>query len=139
MPRLGFFSVGSPWYGGVQGNGESDKRSTNNANAETGTSMAWETRSTRQYYYRAKRVNGRIEKTYLGAGDVARHAAEKDAAARAKHAADRAELAEFQARLAGVDGLAGKAEQGVELLTEATLLAIGFRNHRGEWRLNRGR
>ena len=73
--------------------------------------MAWETRSKRQYYYRAKRVGNRVEKTYLGAGDVAQAAAAKDVATKTKRAADQAELVELQARLVGVDQLAAEAKR----------------------------
>ena len=42
--------------------------------------MAWEKRRGRQFYYRSQRVNGYVRKVYLGSGDVAKQAAEKDAA-----------------------------------------------------------
>jgi hypothetical protein len=96
--------------------------------------MAWETRSGRRYYYRSKRTGNRIQKTYLGAGEVAKQAAGKDATAKAKQLAAKAELAGLQAKLAGVDQLAAEAQHGLELLVQATLLGIGYRKRRGEWR-----
>jgi hypothetical protein len=102
--------------------------------------VAWEARGKGQhrFYYRSRRVNGRVTKVYLGAGDVARQAAEKDAAMKAKQATDRTELAEFEAKLAGVDQLAAEVGAGIGLLLEGTLLAMGFRDHKGEWRRSRG-
>ena len=85
----------------------------------------------------AKRVGNRIEKTYLGAGDAARQAAAKDAATKAGRAADQAALAELQARLSGLDQAVAEVEVGVDVLTEATLLSIGFHQHRGQWRRHR--
>lgn len=99
--------------------------------------MAWETRGCTRYYYRSHRIGKTVRKGYLGSGDVARKAAAKDAAAKAQRAADKAALAEFRSRLANVDQLAADIDQGVHLLTEAVLLTIGFREHRGEWRLRR--
>jgi hypothetical protein len=57
-----------------------------------------------------------------------------DAAAKTKRMADKAELAELQAQLSGVDQLTAEVQHGVTALTEATLLAIGYRERRGEWR-----
>ena len=101
--------------------------------------MAWEARGKGQhrFYYRSRHAGGKVEKVYLGRGDVAREAAAKDAAAKAKLAADHAELAELEAKLAGVDQLAAEVEVGADLLTEATLLSIGFHQHRGQWRRHR--
>ena len=99
--------------------------------------MAWETRFGRQYYYRGRRMNGRIEKVYLGAGSVAVRAAEKDAAAKARRAAEKAELAALEGRLAGVDQLGVEVHRGTDMLAEAMLLALGFREHHGQWRKKR--
>ena len=99
--------------------------------------MAWETRSKRQYFYRSKRVGKRVEKTYLGAGDVAKQAAAKDSAAKAQRAAQQVELAELQATLAGLDQTVAEVSTGVDLLTEAALLSIGFHQHHGQWRKHR--
>jgi hypothetical protein len=99
--------------------------------------MGWERRRKKDFYYRSQRTGNQVRKVYLGGGEIARQAAAKDAATKARRAADQAALAELQAKLAGLDGLANEAQQGAELLTEAALLAIGFREHRGEWRLRR--
>ncbi len=99
--------------------------------------MAWEARSKRQYFYRSKRVGKRVEKTYLGAGDVAKQAADKDAAAKAQRAAQQVELAELQATLAELDQVTAEVEAGVTVLVEAALLSIGFHRHHGQWREHR--
>lgn len=99
--------------------------------------MAWESRGDRRFYYRYQRDGRNVRKIYCGAGEAAKRAAAEDVAKKEKRAADRAELAVFQAKLAAVDQLAEEIEQGVDLLTEATLLALGFHQHRGQWRLRR--
>ena len=99
--------------------------------------MAWETRGTRPYYYKSRRIGNTVRKLYVGSGDVAKQAAANDTAAKVKRTADQTALAEFQTRLAGVDQLAADVDQGVRLLTEAALLTAGFREHRGEWRQQR--
>lgn len=102
--------------------------------------MAWELRGKKKkrFYYRSKRVGQKVHRIYLGSGEVAQKAAEKDAAAKAKRQADRMELAAFRAQLADVDRLVAQVQQGVELLTEAELLAQEFHQHRGQWRRRRG-
>ena len=98
--------------------------------------MAWEARGKTQhrFYYRSQRVGRSVRKVYLGSGDVAKQAAEKDAAAKAQRAAQTVELTELQATLAGLDQTAAEVEMGVDLLTEAALLSMGFHQHRGQWR-----
>ena len=99
--------------------------------------MGWQQRRRKRFYYRSKRINGRVHALYLGNGETAERVAAEVAAAKAKRAADQAALANFQAKLAGVDQLAADVDQGVHLLTEAVLLTAGFREHRSEWRLRR--
>ena len=99
--------------------------------------MAWESRNRKRYFYRSQRVNGRVTKIYLGAGDVAQQAAEKDATAKATRARDQAELTALQATLAGLDQVTAEVETGVEVLLAGELLAMGYHQHKGEWRLRR--
>jgi hypothetical protein len=95
--------------------------------------MAWETRRRSRYFYRSKRVGTHVRKVYLGGGQIAQQAAEKDAAAKAKQAAQKVELAELQVKLSSVDQLAAEVETGVGLLLEGSLLAMGFHEHKGQW------
>ena len=99
--------------------------------------MAWESRGQKRYYYRVQKANGRVRKLYLGAGDLARQAAAHDEARKARRAADQAELAELQTSLTTVEQIAAEVQHGVDLLTEATLLALGYQERRGEWRRRR--
>jgi hypothetical protein len=99
--------------------------------------VAWELRGKKRVYYRSRRVGRKVHRIYLGGGAAAQKAAEKDAATRAKRAAERAALAAFQSQLADADRLVAEVQQGVDVLTEATLLASGFHEHHGQWRMRR--
>ena len=101
--------------------------------------MGWEARGKgrRRYYYMSVWVDHETRKLYLGAGEAGKRAEEEAAAVHLKRAADHAELAALQMKLAGVDQVAAEVEHGVGLLTEATLFAQGFHEHRGQWRLRR--
>lgn len=99
--------------------------------------MAWEKRQRGQYYYRSQRIDGQIKKVYLGCGDVAKQADADDAAARAKWASNAAEVMSFQAKLSAADQLAAEVRHGADLLTEATLISLGYHQHHGQWRRSR--
>jgi hypothetical protein len=96
--------------------------------------MGWE----RGYYYRVRKVGGRVLREYVGAGRVGELAAELDAAQRERRRLDtlalRDKIAELDAIETAVKALNGRAD----LLARAALLTAGFRRHkRGEWRKRR--
>ena len=97
--------------------------------------MAWEKHRKKDFYYRYRRAGNQVHKVYLGGGEIARQAAAKDAAVKAKRAADKAEPAELEMKLSSVDQLANDVQHGVAILAEAALLVLGYHEHRGEWRL----
>src|SRR5262249_50655522 len=100
------------------------------------TDVAWD----RGYYYRVRKVNGRVRREYVGRGPVAEAVAALDAADRERREdhrrqgrEDRARSDELAAKVAALDELA-------DLLAAAALAAAGFhRHHRGEWRRRRVR
>jgi hypothetical protein len=101
--------------------------------------MAWERRRNGQrYYYRGRRVGGRVVKQYVGRGPAAKKAAEEDVAQRVERQAHRQEdsLRRQQFQAAGCL-LSDMHKQGADLL-EAALLSAGlYRHHRGAWRRRR--
>ena len=101
--------------------------------------MAWERRklSGRIYYYRAERHRDGIRKVYLGRGADAQAAAQQDAEARARRRADRDAAATFVAGMQHIDQVDDRLDAVVELITEATLLANGIHQHRGQFRKRR--
>ena len=93
--------------------------------------MAWEQRGSRSYYYRARRVNGRVVKQYLGAGPIAVAAATIDLNQRAEREG---------ARRLGDHGDLGAdaALDELEAIVFRALIAAGFhRPKRGRWRRRR--
>jgi hypothetical protein len=97
--------------------------------------MGWE----RGYYYRAKKVAGRVVRQYLGAGPAAVQAALADAFRRELR---QLQLAQRRRESAGLQAQANAVRaflRRTELLARAALLAAGYRQHkRGEWRKKRG-
>jgi hypothetical protein len=100
--------------------------------------MGWEPRGNGLYYFRYRKVNGRVTRQYLGAGPVAELAAAADslrrADRRAASEASRAEGARWRAALAPLLELSRAAD----LMARAALLAAGYRQHaRSSWRMRR--
>jgi hypothetical protein len=96
--------------------------------------MGWE----RGYYYRARKVNGRVVREYVGAGRAAELAAQLDDWERQKRQAERAAFAAERTRLDALDVPLNELNELAELLARAALLAAGFHQHkRGEWRKRR--
>jgi hypothetical protein len=96
--------------------------------------MGWE----RGYYYRVRKVNGRVVREYVGTGRVAELAAQIDASERAERDRQRAAI---RAERAALDALAAPFNEFdalAEVLARAALLAAGYHQHkRGEWRKRR--
>src|SRR4051812_48497446 len=97
--------------------------------------MGWERG---RYYTRSVKVNGRVEREYVGAGLVAELAARMDERFRRLREAEREAVRAEKASLdppTALDELNALAD----VLTRAILLASGCRQHkRGEWRKRRG-
>jgi hypothetical protein len=100
--------------------------------------MGWEPRGNGLYYFRYRKVNGRVVREYVGAGAVAELAAAADALRRADRRAAtearRAEEASWREALAPLLELGHVAD----LLARAALLGAGYRQHaRSSWRMRR--
>ena len=101
--------------------------------------MAWETRNGNRYYYRSVRDGEKVRKEYVGTGPLALLAAEADETRRLLRQRQREQELEELERLREADALAERLFEDVEALARAVLVASGYRNHKGEWRLRRGR
>ena len=99
--------------------------------------MGWEPRGNGLYYFRYRKVDGRVVREYVGAGAVAEIAAAADALRRADRRAvmeaRRAEEANWQAALAPLLELSRVAD----LMARAALLAGGYHRHARTWRKKR--
>ena len=100
--------------------------------------MAWERRGQHEYYYRVRKVDGRVVRTYVGRGLHAELAAREDAERRAHRQAEKERLARLVAELDAADATLIKFIDGCDLLMKATLTTAGYHQHsRGEWRRRR--
>jgi hypothetical protein len=96
--------------------------------------MSWE----RGYYYRVRKVNGRVVREYIGVGTVGELAARMDALERHEREAVRAVRRAQRAELEALDAPVAELDQMADLLARAALLAAGYHQHnRGEWRRRR--
>jgi hypothetical protein len=100
--------------------------------------MAWERRRNRTYYYRARKIDGRVVKEYVGAGPLAEVAAARDALAREGRRDAREQRDRERRTLLAVDAPAETYSMTLETLIRAGLLLAGYhRLHGGEWRQRR--
>jgi hypothetical protein len=99
--------------------------------------MGWERRGSATYYYRSRRVNGRVVNEYFGSGLLGELVAQQDAQERAKRAADTAAWKAERDRLEAADAPLQELDALVSLLTRGVLLAAGYHRHHREWRKKR--
>ena len=91
-----------------------------------------------RYYTRSKKVNGRVVREYVGAGQVAQLVARLDALEREQREADRAAFRSMRAEVAALDNALNELHDLADLVARAALVAAGYRQHkRGEWRKRR--
>jgi hypothetical protein len=96
--------------------------------------MGWE----RGYYYRVRKVNGRVVREYVGAGEVAQLVAQMDALEREQRRLKALEHRQEKEELKALDDDLKALSAKIDLAAHAALLAAGFHRHkRGEWRRRR--
>src|SRR4051794_1323592 len=89
------------------------------------------------YFYRSVREGGRGRKIYLGRGPEAKDQAPRDEEERAARAADSSQIRASRERVGRAVVATRAFRAAVALITEASLLAVGVRLHRGEIRRKR--
>jgi hypothetical protein len=96
--------------------------------------MAWERRGSNLYYYQSKRVDGRVRKKYVGAGELAQTIAHADETIRQSRAAQ-SERARVELEEARTIASAGEELcEAADILAVAQLVAAGYHRHKGQWR-----
>jgi hypothetical protein len=98
--------------------------------------MGWEKG---RYYTRSRKVNGRVVREYVGAGDVGLLAAELDAIERERRAHERESWRTEKEEIEAFDKSIAKVCQMADVIAKAVMVAAGFHRHRGEWRRRRVR
>ena len=101
--------------------------------------MAWEERGNGSYYYRKRRIGGRVVSEYVGRGELAGLVAQLDAIERTGQRAQRASHAAERASLDVDDEVAETVAALVATLTRGVLVANGFHQHKRQWRRRRER
>jgi hypothetical protein len=100
--------------------------------------MAWKQRGSRFYYYRNKKINGRVITEYLGVGMLAELAAQLDGIERITRETKAKALRKVKAEQDAIDQQIDELGEQVRACIEAELLSRGYRQHkRGEWRKKR--
>jgi len=103
--------------------------------------MAWETRggdSSRRYYYTAQKVNGRVEKRYIGSGSLAESIARLEAIDRGQAEEEATARREGEARLDVLDAALAAFCEAVDAQMREVLTGAGYHRHdRGNWRRKR--
>src|SRR5262245_29057656 len=96
--------------------------------------MTWD----RGYYYRVRKVNGRVVREYVGRGQLGALVAQMDALERERRLLEAVERRQEKDELAALDADLKAVSERIDLAAHAALLAAGFHLHkRGEWRKRR--
>jgi hypothetical protein len=95
--------------------------------------MAWEKRGNRDYYYKKRRIGGRVVSEYVGSGALAELQAlldQEEKESRKYEQAKRLQAEELEAKIDQVDEYS-------RTLAKAALLLAGYHPHKGQWRKRR--
>jgi hypothetical protein len=95
--------------------------------------MAWD----RGYYYRVRKVGGRVVREYVGTGPVAELAAQLDAIERERREMRAADWRVEKTRLDAIDADVAALIELTDLAAGAALVAAGFHQHKRQWRRKR--
>ena len=100
--------------------------------------MAWEQRGNHRYYYRARKVNGRVHKEYVGTGPLAEAVSQHDARAREMRRAAKVQRSQEHEAILALDAPVNTFTDTLETLMRTSLLLAGYHRHHGsEWRKRR--
>ena len=98
------------------------------------STMGWETRGGRTYYYQKHRIGGRVVSEYVGGGEFSQLVAEVDALDRAERQERRAQFLADRQRQKELDAQVDQACAACSEAIAAALEAAGFHRHKGQWR-----
>lgn len=100
--------------------------------------MGWEERNGNYYYYRKVRVEGTVKSKYVGRGPFAEAIAEIDQLQREKRRMEQLSRKKRRECMQKQVRAVEKARRVVRMIRDATFLANGYHNHKGQWRKRRG-
>lgn len=98
--------------------------------------MSWETRSNgKRYYTRSRRVNGRIQREYVGGGTIGELSEQLDAIEREERQSRAEAIRAAKLQMESFDELLTKFETLADNIGRGLLIAAGYHQHnRSEWR-----
>jgi hypothetical protein len=99
--------------------------------------MGWERRGSGNYYYRKRRIGGRVVTEYVGKGLSGELGAWYDDQTRTERELDRAAREKARAEEEQIDQTIAEFEKLVQVITREYLIAQGYHNHKGQWRRKR--
>jgi len=97
------------------------------------STMAWETRNNRRYYYRKRRLGRSVVSEYQGTREAGLLAAEADARRRAKREAARKRIE----RMKQGDRTTNRLCRQLRTVAASILEGHGYHRHKGQWRRKR--
>ncbi len=99
--------------------------------------MGWEQRGNNRYYYRKERDGSRVKSIYVGRGEIAHMVSDLQTSStlfeKAIGIAHPSELEQAKEQDAKIE----QACQLIDVITQASLLAAGFHQHKRQWRKRR--
>ncbi len=99
--------------------------------------MGWKTIKGHRYYYKSERVGGRVQTSYFGAGESGSLIARIDEIDRAEREAERHERRAEREESDAEEQAISEWFDGVQAITDETMIAAGFHKHNGQWRRKR--
>ncbi len=99
--------------------------------------MGWEKRGSGQYYYRKKRVNGRVVSEYVGSGILAEATQMLDQVEKEKTYLEKIEHQIEKEQTDAMDQAIDQNLISIGELINNTLIAHGYHKVKGEWRKKR--
>ena len=96
--------------------------------------MAWETRGGNRYYYRKRKVNGKVVSEYVGKGPVAQEIASMDLAERRERNRELDAIKKERSELELLERQAMQSISATKRMVESFLILVGCHKHKGQWR-----
>lgn len=118
------------------------KYSKTNHKVESGGSercstMGWEQRGNKKYYYRKRREGDRVVSEYVGSGPLAELASTLDNLTRQEQSLQREQMQREREAIRALDTEVEDVCTVIRVLTYGALLAAGYHTHKGQWRKKR--
>ena len=101
------------------------------------STMGWERRGSGNYYYRKRRVGGRVVTEYVGKGLAAELGTLIYDQTRTERELERSVQEKARAEEEEIDQAMDELEKLVQAITRGYLIAQGYHTHKGQWRHKR--